>query len=210
MRRFNMARLFLEVKNDDSAETWTMEGGRQYLVVKKEDIVTVLDGDGIDAECSKIKKLGYDEAMKDMDKKIIASREWGRKLGRSDAWVLARKIACTYSSQQRKGMFGTAEITAILRGNTYSEAEDKVDEYLNKERNRAVEVKDYVGLPDHKLFGKTGVDIFQTAVVIRRIGCTLTVLRCDGITAQVSTNEVQRTGAICEDLNEFMDAWRED
>ena len=205
-----MPRLFLEVKNDDSAETWTMEGGRQYLVIKKEEIVKALDGDGIDAECLKIKEIGRKEAMKEMDNKIAATRSWGRKLGQADAWVLARHIACTYTNPQRKAMFGTADIRAILRGNAYAEAEDKANEYLNKERNRAVEVKDYVGLPDHKLFGKTGVDIFQTAVVIRKVGCTLTVLRCDGITTQVSTNEVQRTGGICEDLNEFMDAWRED
>lgn len=205
-----MPRLFLEVKNDDSAETWTMEGGKQYLVVKKDEIVTVLDGDGIDAECSKIKKLGYDEAMKEVNKKISESIDLGRTLGRSDAWMLARHIACTYTNQQRKGMFGTADIREILRDNAYVEADEKIYIYTVKERRRRVEVKDYVALPDHKLFGKTGVDIFQTAVVIRRAGNALTVLRCDGITALVNTNEVQRTGAICEDLNEFMDAWRED
>ena len=205
-----MARLFLEVKNDDSAETWTMEGGRQYLVVKKEDIVMVLDGDGIDAECSKIKKLGYDEAMKDMDDKISESRAWGRTLGHSDAWVLARKIACTYSSQQRKGMFGTADITAILRDNLYVEADAKVKAYTEKERHRMIEVKDYVTLPDHKLFGKTGVDIFKYAVVTRRDGNTLTVLRCDGIAVTVNVSEAKRTGIICEDLNAFMNAWKED
>ena len=205
-----MARLFLEVKNDDSAETWTMEGGRQYLVVKKDEIVTVLDGDGIDAECSKIKKLGYDEATKDMVKKIRESRACGRTLGQSDAWVLARKIACTYTNQQRKGMFGTADIREILRDNTYVEAGAKADAYKEKERNRAVKVKDYVGLPDHKLFGKTGVDIFQTAVVTRRDGNTLTVLRCDGIAVTVNVSEAKRTGIICEDLNAFMNAWKED
>ena len=205
-----MARLFVEVKNDDSAETWTMEGGRQYLVIKKEEIVKALDGDGIDAECLKIKKLGRNEAMKEMEDKISESRAWGRTLGAADAWVLARKIACVFTNPTRKGMFGTADIREIMRDNAYVEAESKVDAYLEKEKHRAVAVKDYVGLPNHKLFGKTGVDMFQTAVVIRRIGSTLTVLRCDGITTQVSTNEVQRTGAICYDLNEFLNAWKED
>ena len=205
-----MPRLFLEVKNDDSAETWTMEGGRQYLVIKKEEIVKALDGDGIDAECLKIKELGCKEAMEEMDDKIKEAHAWGRTLGGADAWVLARKIACIYNDRQRKGMFGTSDIAEIMRDTAYLEAGKTVDAYLEKERRRAVAVKDYVGLPNHKLFGKTGVDMFQTAVVIRRIGSTLTVLRCDGITAQVSTNEVQRTGAICYDLSEFLNAWKED
>ena len=203
-----MPRLFLEVKNDNSAETWTMEGGRQYLVVKKEEIVNALDGDGIDAECLKIKELGRKEATKEMDDKLTEARSWGRTLGAADAWVLARKIACIFTNQQRKAMFGTADIRQIMSDNAVSEAEDKIDAYLAKENHRAVAVKDYVGLPNHKLFGKTGVDMFQTAVVIRRIGCTLTVLRCDGVTTQVSTNEVRRTGAICYDLSEFLDAWK--
>lgn len=205
-----MPRLFLELKNDDSAETWTMEGGRQYLVIKKEEIVKALDGDGIDAECLKIKELGRKEATKDMDDKLTEARSWGRTLGRSDAWVLARHIACTYTNQQRKGMFGTADIREILGENAYAEADAKVEAYTEREKHRAVAVKDFVRLPEHKLFGKTGVDIFKYAVVIRRIGCTLTVLRCDGVTTQVSTNEVQRTGIICNNLNEFLDAWKED
>ena len=203
-----MPRLFLELKNDDSAETWTMEGGRQYLVIKKEEIVKALDGDGIDTECLKIKKICYDEAKKEMDDKIAALRSCNRKLGQADAWVLARRIACTYTNQQRKNMFGTADIREIMGEYSYAEAGGKVDAYAEKEKHRAVQVKDYVGLPNHKLFGKTGVDMFQTAVVIRRLGSTLTVLRCDGITTQVSTNEVQRTGAICYDLSEFLNAWK--
>ena len=205
-----MPRLFLEVKNDDSAETWTMEGGRQYLVIKKEEIVKALDSDGIDAECLKIKEIGRKEVLKEMDDKLSEARSWGRTLGAADAWVLARKIACVFTDQVRKGIFGTGDIKEIMRVNAYVEAETKVDTYLEKERHRAVSVKDYVGLPNHKLFGETGVDMFQTAVVIRRIGSTLTVLRCDGITAQVSTNEVRRTGAICYDLNEFLNAWKEE
>jgi hypothetical protein len=203
-----MARLFLEVKNDDSAETWTMEGGKQYLVVKKEEIVKALDGDGIDTECLKIKEIGRKEVLKEMEDKIAEARAWGRTLGAADAWVLARKIACVFTNPVRKGIFGTADIREIMRDNAYTEAGTKVDTYLERERHRTIAVKDYVGLPNHKLFGKTGVDIFQTAVVIRRIGCTLTVIRCDGVTTQVSTNEVQRTGAICYDLSEFLDAWK--
>lgn len=203
-------RLFLELKNDDSAETWTMEGGRQYLVIKKEDIVNALKDEEIDTANAKIKGLGYNEAMKDMDDKIKEARAWGRTIGRSDAWVLARKIACVYTDRLRKAMFGTADIGEILSNNAVSEAEDKIDIWTSKETHRAIDVKDYVSLPNHKLFGKTGVDIFQTAVVIRRVGCTLTVLRCDGMTVQVSTNEVQRTGAVCYDLNDFMQLWKED
>ena len=204
-----MPRLFLEVKNDDSVETWTMEGGRQYLVIKKEEIVKALDGDGIDTECLKIKELGRNEAMKEMEDKIKEARAWGRTLGAADAWVLARKIACIFTNPVRKGIFGTADIREILGENAYAEADAKVEAYTEKEKHRAVAVKDFVWLPDHKLFGKTGVDIFKYAVVIRRLGSTLTVIRCDGITTQVSTNEVQRTGIICNDLNEFMNAWKE-
>lgn len=205
-----MPRLFLEVKNDDSAETWTMEGGRQYLVIKKEEIINALDGDRIDEECLKIKKIGHDEAMKEMDDKVTEARACGRTLGRSEAWVLAIQIACIFTNQVRKGMFGTADIREIMREHSYAEASDKVNAYLDKEQHREARVKDYVSLPNHKLFGKTGVDMFQTAVVIRRLGSTLTVLRCDGIATQVSTNEVQRTGAICYDLSEFLNAWKED
>ena len=203
-------RLFLELKNDDSAETWTMEGGRQYLVIKKEDIVNALKDEDIDTANAKIQGLGYNEAMKEMDDTIKAAREWGRTLGRADAWVLARKIACVYTNPQRKAIFGTADIREILSNNAVAEAEDKIDIWESKEKHRAIDVKDYVSLPDHKLFGKTGVDIFQTAVVIRRVGGTLTVLRCDGIAVQVGTNEVKRTGAICYDLNDFMQLWKED
>lgn len=205
-----MPRLFLEVKNDDSAETWTMEGGRQYLVIKKEEIVKALDGDGIDAECLKIKEIGHDEAMKEVSDKITAAQSWGRTLGRSDAWVLANRIACIYTNQQRKGMFGTADIREIMREYSYAEASDKVNAYLDKEQHREARVKDYVSLPNHKLFGKTGVDIFWRGVVIRRVGGTLTVLRCDGVAVQVNASEVKRTGIICENLGEFLQTWKED
>ena len=205
-----MPRLFLEVKNDDSVETWTMEGGRQYLVAKKEEIVKVLGDEEIDADCLKIKEFGRNEAMKDMDNRIAAARSCGRKLGQADAWVLARRIACTYTNQQRKGMFGTADIREIMGEHSYAEASEKVDTYVEKERHREVKVKDYVTLPKHKLFGLSGVDIFKYAVVTRRTGNTLTVLRCDGIAVTVNTSEAQQTGIICEDLNSFMNAWKED
>lgn len=205
-----MPRLFLELKNDNSAETWTMEGGRQYLVVKKEEIVRALDGDEIDADCEKIKNFGRNEAMQEMDTKIAATRSCSRKLGQADAWVLARRIACTCTNQQRKGMFGTADIREIMGDNSYAEASEKVNKYNEKERRREIGVKDYVTLPKHKLFGLTGVDIFGYAVVIRRVGNTLTVLRCDGIATTCATTEAQRTGIICEDLNAFLNAWKED
>lgn len=205
-----MPRLFLEVKSDDSAETWTMEGGRQYLVIKKEEIVNALDGDGIDEECLKIKEIGRKEAKKEMDDKITAAQSWGRTLGRSDAWVLANRIVCIYTNQQRKGMFGTADIREIMREQSYAEASDKVNAYLDKEQHREARVKDYVSLPNHKLFGKTGVDIFWRGVVIRRVGGTLTVLRCDGVAVQVNASEVKRTGIICENLGEFLQTWKED
>lgn len=205
-----MPRLFLEVKNDDSAETWTMEGGRQYLVIKKEEIINALDGDRIDEECLKIKEIGRKEAIKEMEDKLTEARSWGRTLGRSDAWVLANRIACTYTNPQRKAIFGTADIREIMREYSYTEASDKVNAYLDKEQHRETRVKDYVSLPNHKLFGKTGIDIFWRGVVIRRVGGTLTVLRCDGVAVQVNASEVKRTGIICENLGEFLQTWEED
>lgn len=205
-----MPRLFLELKNDNSAETWTMEGGRQYLVVKKEEILHALGDDEIEEANENIKNFGRNEAMKEMDTKIAATRSCSRKLGQADAWVLARHIACTYTNQQRKNMFGTADIREIMREHSYAEASEKVDKYNEKERYREIGVKDYVTLPKHKLFGLTGVDIFRYAVVIRRAGNTLTVLRCDGIATTCATTEAQRTGIICEDLNSFLSAWKED
>lgn len=205
-----MPRLFLELKNDNSAETWTMEGGRQYLVVKKEEILHALGDDEIEETNKQIKQFGRNEAMKEMDDKIKESRAWGRTLGCGDAWVFARRIACVFTDMQRKTVFGTSDIGEIMRDNSYFEVKSKVEAWEEKERHREVKVKDYVGLPNHKLFGKTGVDIFQTAVVVRKVGSTLTVLRCDGIATQVSANEVMRTGAVCYDLSEFLNAWQED
>lgn len=190
-----MPRILIAVKNDNSVETWTMDGGKQYLVVKKDEII------GIRGE--KQIEEGYRERKADAIKQ-----------GQKDAWELLEQFI-DMTVKERKECFGVDRFVDLVRN---YDCEDAIADLAawkarkeEEEREaRKIHLKDYVRAPKSSWLERTGVDRYYTGVVVNVCGSRIRVMRCDGLTFSEDADQLIKTGETCKSLDDFLDGWKED
>lgn len=187
-----MPKFLIEVKNDDSVETWTMDGGKQYLVVKKDEIIGIRDEKQIEQ--------GYRERKADAIKQ-----------GQKDAWKFLEQFF-DMIAKERTECFGVDRIVDLVR---YYDCEDAIAELAawkvrKEEEARKIHLKDYVRAPKSSWLERTGVDKFNEGVVVNVCGSRVRVMRCDGLTFSENADQLVKTGKACESLDDFLEGWKED
>lgn len=181
-----MPRFLIEVKNDNSVETWTMDGGKQYLVVKKDEIIGIKDEKQIEQ--------GYQQRKHDAIKQ-----------GQKDAWKLLEQFF-DMNADERKECFDLYVADQLVRNYDCEDAiADLAAWKVKKEEALKIHLKDIVKVPNSCWFGKTGVDKFEKGVVVNIRGRNVRVIRCDGMSILVDNNDLIKTGEICESLYDFLD-----
>lgn len=187
-----MPRFLIEVKNDDSVETWTMDGGKQYLVVKKDELIGIRNDNEIEQ--------GYRERKADAIKQ-----------GQKDAWKLLDQFFAM-NHEERNECFGLTFADQLIRNYDCEDAISDLAAWKAKkeEEARKIHLKDVVRVPMNSWFEKTGVDKFEKGVVVNVTSGTARVIRCDGLSVVVNKFDLIKTGETCESLDNFLDGWKED
>lgn len=186
-----MPRLLISVKHDNSVETWTMDGGKQYLVVKKDDLIGIRDEKQIEQ--------GYSERKADAIKQ-----------GRKDAWDLLEQFF-DMTVKERKECFGVDRVMDLVRNYDCEDAIADLAAWKAKkeEEARKIHLKDYVRAPKSSWLERTGIDRYYTGVVVNVCGSRIRVMRCDGLTFSEDAGQLIKTGKTCESLDDFIDGWKE-
>lgn len=186
-----MPRLLISVKHDNSVETWTMDGGKQYLVVKKKEIIGIRDENQIEQ--------GYRERKADAIKQ-----------GREDTWDLLEQFF-NMSADERKECFDLCSADQLVRNYDCEDAiADLAAWNAKKEEAKKIHLKDYVRAPKSSWLETTGIDMYKEGVVVNVCGSRVRVMRCDGLTFTENADELVKTGKTCESLDDFLDGWKED
>lgn len=187
-----MPRFLISVKHDNSVETWTMDGGKQYLVVKKEEIIGIRDEKQIEQD--------YRERKADAIKQ-----------GQNDAWKLLKQFF-DMTVKERKECFGVDRIIDLVRD---YDCEDAIADLaawkvIKEEEARKIHLKDYVRAPKSSWLETTGIDNYKEGVVVNVCGSRVRVLRCDGLTFTEDASKLVKTGKTCGSLDDFLVGWKED
>lgn len=186
-----MPKFLIEVKNDNSVETWTMDGGKQYLVVKKGEIIGIRNDKEVEQ--------GYRERKADAIKQ-----------GQKDAWKLLEQFF-DMNADERKECFDLSFADQLVRNYDCEDAiADLAAWKAKKEEAKKIHIKDYVRAPKSSWLERTGVDGYYTGVVVNVCGSRIRVMRCDGLTFTEDADQLIKTGKVCESLGDFLDGWKED